>query len=165
MLPDVDMRDVAEIIDAEIIDARAAHAHAADALADGLQRLGSDAAFSADTGDDVASARVLAAVDSDDSDAGGDGGGLNRVLRHIMAPLQAPAGTTAAPAGPEFLQPPHFLDIVRPGTVLCNGVIELPECVPHARRPRTPAHTAPLAHAGLPCKPCITSHHMHAFTI
>eukprot|EP00892_Ulva_mutabilis_P008524 jgi/Ulvmu1/6043/UM027_0020.1 len=116
MLPDVEMRDVAEA------DARAAHADAADALADGLQRLGSDAAFSADTGDDV----VQGDVDSDDSDADGTAGGRNQGARHHMAPLGA-GGTAAASTDPQFLAPPQFLDIMRPGTVLCHGIIELPE--------------------------------------
>lgn len=115
LLPDVDMQDVAEFV------ARAAHAHAADALADGLQRLGSDAAFSADTGDDVASARGHDEEDSDDSEAGD---GLDWGPRHTLGPLSLPKAEPRPPL------PSQFLDIVRPGTVLCNGVIELPECGP-----------------------------------
>lgn len=115
MLPDTEMRDVADI------DARAAHAHAADALAAGLQRLGSDAAFSADTGDDVASGRGHEEGESDDSEAG-DGPEWTG-HRNALTPLNL------APSDPKKVCPPQFLDIIRPGTVLCNGVIELPECV------------------------------------
>lgn len=124
MLREVDIRDVAEI------DARAAHAHAANALADGLQRLGSDAAFSADTGDDVASARVQGEADSDDSEVDEAAGDGRHGSHHVLPPPGAAAIAGAAPTDPKFLPPPQFLDVVRPGTVLCNGIIELPECDP-----------------------------------